>query len=186
MVLIETTASEINKAEKWKWWLWFPWAWCGICEAAANCGFMSLFQVPAHYRHTESLIRTHALMEDSSKALSSTRDMLNLSTPNSSSLNGMFHRLYPPQLPLPAWWMVEKLDLTNNQCFFYPGKQLILMLQPEKMQHVIVPYMQGSNASIRILIIVCSILSIIRAISLGPLARRMYMQMLLSQHIFLI
>lgn len=123
MVLIETTASEINKAEKWKWWLWFPWAWCGICEAAANCLFMSLFQVPAHYRHTESLIKTHALMEDSSEAPSSTGDMLNLTTPNSSSLNGMFHRLYPPQLPLPTWWIVEKLDLTNNQCFFLLNSQ---------------------------------------------------------------
>ena len=79
MVLIVTPASEINKAEKWKWWLWFPRAWCGICEAAASCVFMSLFRVPAQYRHTESLIRTHALMEDSSVQLR--REMLNLSTP---------------------------------------------------------------------------------------------------------
>ena len=70
MVLIVTPASEINKAEKWKWWLWFPWAWCGICDAAANSVFMSLFRVPAQYRHTESLIRTHGLMEDSSMAQS--------------------------------------------------------------------------------------------------------------------
>lgn len=81
MVLIVTPASEINKAEKWKWWLWFPRAWCGICEAAANCIFMSLFRVPAEYRHTESLIRAHALMEDNSKAPSNTGEMLNLSTP---------------------------------------------------------------------------------------------------------
>ena len=106
MVLIVTPASEINKAEKRKWWLWFPRAWCGICEAAANCIFMSLFQVPAQYRHTESLIKTHALMEDSSDALSSAGEILNPSTPiippsMECSIGCTLHN-YP--CPCDEWW----------------------------------------------------------------------------------
>lgn len=133
MVLIVTPASEINKAKKWKWWLWFPRAWCGICEATANCIFMSLFRVPAEYRHTESLIRVHALMEDNSKAPSNTGEMLNLSTPQHSSLGGMFHMLYPPQLLQSLWLMVEKLDLTNNiyQCSVFSHKT-VKYLQPDQ------------------------------------------------------
>lgn len=120
MVLIVTPASEINKAAKWKWWLWFLLAWCGICEAAANCVFMSLFRVPAQYIHIESLIRMHGLMEDSSKPLSGAKKMPNLST-SIIPLSGMFHILYTPQLPLLLWWMVEKLDLTSDiyQVFFF-------------------------------------------------------------------
>lgn len=69
MVIIVTPASEINKAEKWKWWLWL--AWCGICKATAKRIFISLFQVPAQYRQTDSAIRAHALMEDGWKDLTS-------------------------------------------------------------------------------------------------------------------
>lgn len=69
MVIIVTPASEINKAEKWKWWLWL--AWCGICKATAKRIFISLFQVPAQYRQTDSAIRAHALMEVGWKDLTS-------------------------------------------------------------------------------------------------------------------
>lgn len=99
MILIVTPASEINKAKKTKVVIMvFFGPDVGFVKPLPAAFSCHCFRAPAQYRHTESLIRIHALMEDSSVQLR--RDAGSVCPRLSSPLpHGMFPMLRAPQLP---------------------------------------------------------------------------------------